>query len=120
MHCDNQPEGTDPVRRQDKDEDENSDEFDPTAEELDLIRKTTSIETEEVDALILSRCTIRWAKVAMVVGSLLDEFDAKYPHLPYIYMQVRMLELEHQQKLEVSGDVMQVRASEVRLANNPA
>ena len=98
-----------------EDHDEDPDEFDPTPEELALIRKATPTEAEGVDTLILSRCTNRWGKVAMVVGSLLDDFEANYPHLPYVYMQVRMLELEHQRRLEIAGDVMQVRASEIRL-----
>ena len=97
------------------DRDEDPDEFDPNPEEMSLIRQATSIEAEGVDALILAQCTPRWGKVAMVVGSLLDEFEAKYPHLPYVYMQVRMLELEHQGRLEIAGDVMQVRAAEIRL-----
>jgi hypothetical protein len=102
-----------------EDQNEESDEFDPTPEELSLIRQATPVVAEEVDALILSRCTNRWGKVAMIVGSLLDDFEAKYPYLPYVYMQVRMLELEHQGRLEIAGDVMQVRASEVRLPITP-
>ena len=104
----------------DKNGDENSDEFGPTEEELVLIRKATSNEAAEVDALILSHCSVRWTKVAMIIGSLLDEFDAKYPNLPYVYMQIRMLELEHRLQIEVRGDVMQARASEIRLPNNHA
>ena len=99
--------------------DEDPDEFDPTPEELNLIRQATSIEAEGVDALILGCCTHNWGKVAMVVGSLLDDFEAKYPHLPYVYMQVRMLEMEHQGLLEIAGDVLQVRAAEIRLSVAP-
>lgn len=56
----------------------------------------------------------------MIIGALLDEFDAKYPNLPYVYMQIRMLELEHRLQIQVSGDVMQARASEIRLPSNHA
>ena len=81
------------------------------------MQKATPADAAAVDALIMSHCTNRWGKVAMVVGASLDEYDAKFPHLPYIYMQVRMLELIDSGTLEAQGDVMSMRTSEVRLAS---
>jgi Protein of unknown function len=97
----------------DADEEENDD--DPTPEELVQIRRATPADAAAVDALILKSCTDRWCKVAMVVGTSLKEFDAKYPHLPYVYMPIRIIEMERSGALEVQGDPMAMRFSEVRL-----
>jgi hypothetical protein len=51
----------------------------------------------------------------MVVGSSLNEYDEKFPNMPYVFMPVRMLELERAGKLEIQGDVFSMRASEIRL-----
>lgn len=98
----------------DADEEENED--DPTPEELAQIRRANPTEAAAVDALILQSCTDHWRKVAMVVGTSLKEFDAKFPHLPYVYMPVRIIEMERGGVLEVKGDPMAMRFSEVRLA----
>lgn len=96
------------------DEEENDD--DPTPEELAQMRRATPTEAAEVDALILKSCTDQWRKVALIVGTSLNEFDAKFPHLPYVYLPVRIIEMEHSGALEVQGDPMAMRYSEVRLA----
>ena len=98
----------------DADDEENDD--DPTPEELVQMQRATAADAAAVDALILQSCTDRWRKVAMVVGTSLKEFDAKFPHLPYVYMPVRIIEMEHSGTLEVQGDPMAMRFSEVRLA----
>lgn len=90
----------------------------PTKEELDQIRQATSADAAAVDALILEKCSSQWSKVAMIVGSLLDEFEEKFPHLPYIYMPIRMLELEAHKRIELNGDVLAIRSAEVRLCGS--
>jgi hypothetical protein len=105
------PEHLEPL---DADDEENDD--DPTPEELAQMRRATPADAAAVDALILQSCTDRWRKVAMVVGTSLKEFDAKFPHLPYVYMPVRIIELEHSGVLKVQGDPMAMRFSEIRLA----
>lgn len=95
------------------DPDAESDE--PTAEEITEIRQATPEEASAVDELIISKCTSQWRKVAMVVGSSLSEFDNRFPNLPYVYMPVRMLELERMGKIDVQGNVFSMRASEIRL-----
>ena len=87
----------------------------PTKEELDQIRRATSADATAVDALILGNCSSQWSKVAMIIGSLLDAFEEKFPHLPYVYMPIRMLELEERGLIEIHGDVLAIRSAEVRL-----
>ncbi len=96
------------------DGEENDD--DPTPEESAQMRRATAADAAAVDALILQSCTDRWRKVAMVVGNSLEEFDAKFPHLPYVYMPVRIIAMEQSGALDVQGDAMAMRFSEVRLA----
>jgi len=97
----------------DTDDEENDD--DPTLEELAQMRRATLADAAAVDALILRNCTDHWRKVAMLVGTSLQEFDTKFPHLPYVYMPVRIAALKDDGVLEVDGDPMAMRFSEVRL-----
>ena len=89
-------------------------------EELAQVQGATPEEAAVVDSLILGACLQRWRKVALVVGALLSEFEAKFAHLPYAFMQFRILELVREGRLEAQGDVMQMRASEIRLRSSQA
>lgn len=91
----------------------------PSPEELAEVRKATPQDAAAVDALILGRCETAWRKVAWVVGSLLDAFEAACPALPYVYLQLRIAELVRQGRLQARGDVMAMRHSEVRLPQAP-
>lgn len=100
-------------------QDDDGDDFDdgePSAEEIASMRRATPAQAEGVDALILSKCGAAWQKVAAVVGASLNEYEAGFPGLPYVYLQVRMLALEEAGAIETQGDVMSMRASEVRLS----
>jgi hypothetical protein len=97
----------------DTDDEENDD--DPTPEELAQMRRATPADAAAVDALILQNCTDSWRKVAMVVGTALTEFDTRFPRLPYVYMPVRIAALAASGVLEVDGDPLAMRFSEVRL-----
>jgi hypothetical protein len=88
----------------------------PSAEEIAQMRAATAAEAAAVDKLILAACVHRWRKVAMIVGTTMNEFESRFPHLPYVYLQVRMQNLEDRGVIEVQGDVMAMRHSEVRLA----
>ncbi|MBW7831840.1 MAG: hypothetical protein H3C29_01355 [Simplicispira suum] len=113
-HCyQSMPEHLEPLDAADEENDD-----DPTPEELAQMQRATPADAAAVNALILKSCTDRWRKVAMVVGTSLKEFDAKFPHLPHVYMPVRIIEMEHSGALEVQGDPMAMRFSEVRLAGD--
>lgn len=101
--------------QQPMDETNESDDNEPNPAEIAQMRNASPSDASAVDALILGKCTTRWSKVAMIVGDCLDEFEAKFPQLPYVYMPIRMLELEDHGVLEIRGDVMAMRYSEIRL-----
>lgn len=105
------PDHLEPLEADDAEDDDN-----PTPEELAQMRRATAADAEAVDALILQSCTDRWRKVAMVVGISLKEFDAQFPHLPYVYLPARIIAMEQSGALEVQGNAMAMRFSEVRLA----
>ena len=94
-----------------------SDGEDPTTEEIAQMRAATADEAAAVDALILAHCSAQWWKVARVVGELMNEFDVRFAHLPFAYVQARMQALEDAGRLEIAGDVWVMRRSEVRLAD---
>jgi len=92
----------------------------PTAEEIARMRGATQAEAAAVDVMLLRQCSPRFQKVAMIVGKLLDDFDSRFPHLPFTYMQARLQELEDAGRIEIAGDVWLMRHSEVRLLNGPS
>lgn len=87
----------------------------PTAEELAQIGRASEADAAAVDRLLLKHCTTNWQKVAMVVARCRSDFDAQCPHLPYIYMPIRISLLAHRGLVEIEGTVMSMRTSEVRL-----
>jgi len=94
---------------------EEPEELVPTEEEIAQMRAATSAEAQAVDELILSQCTERFRKVAMVAAKVLREFDGRFPHLPMPYIIARIQELEEAGVLEVAGYVWYPRHSELRL-----
>ena len=98
----------------DQDDDEHDDNA-PTKEELAEMKQASPRDAEAVDALLLSHCTAPWQKVAAVIGASLDGFEAAAPHLPFVYLPIRLLALVERGLLQAQGDVMSVRTSEVRL-----
>ncbi len=91
----------------------------PSAEEIAQMRAATASEAEIVDALVMRECDLRWQKVARVVGSVSGAFDAALPHLPFAYIQARMLALEDAGLVEIAGDVWTMRHSEIRKLGAP-
>lgn len=87
----------------------------PSADEIAQMRAATPVEAAAVDKLIVRECAAHWRKVAMVVGKILNEFDADFSHLPFAYIQARMQELEDAGAVEIAGDVWAMRHSEIRL-----
>lgn len=89
----------------------------PTAEEVAQMQGASAAEAEAVDILLVGVCSQHWRKVAMVVGTLMDTYDAQFPHLPFAYMQVRILALVERGVLESQGNIMRMRHSEIRLSS---
>lgn len=90
--------------------------YEPSEEEIELMRAATDAHEDAVDRLVLRECGNRWEKVAKIVGDLIPEFEQSFPNLPFVYMLARMDELEDLGRLEISGNVWSMRYSEVRLS----
>jgi hypothetical protein len=95
--------------------DDDEDDLAPSPDELALIRRATPADAAGVDELILRRCTSRWQKAARVAGDALDEFTARFGHLPFVYVPMRLQALVERGELEAQGDVMDLRRAEVRV-----
>lgn len=99
-----------------EEDDEDGDELGPTQEEMTLMRQVSVDATAAIDDLLLGQCGERWIKVANLIGRSLDEFERLVTEQPYVLMQMRLLDLEQQGRVDISGNVMRIRESEVRLS----
>jgi hypothetical protein len=89
----------------------------PTAEEVAQMQAASVSEALTVDELILGVCSNNWRKVAMVIGTIMSSFDAQFPHLPFAYIQVRIIDLVKRGVIESQGNVMRMRHSEIRFVS---
>ncbi|WP_411882052.1 DUF3658 domain-containing protein [Polaromonas sp. YR568] len=94
--------------------------YEPTEEEVGLMRAAPKDVERAVDAMIVRTCTSRWQKVAKIVGNLIPELEQASTDMPIAYIQARMDELEDSGKVEIAGDVWAMRYSEIRLAQSEA
>lgn len=88
----------------------------PTDEEIAQMQASSPEERAGVEAMVLAECTPRWQKVAKIVGTLMNEFEQTYPHLPFAMLRATMEKLEELGKVEINGDPWAMRYSEIRLA----
>ncbi|OOG38416.1 DUF3658 domain-containing protein [Polaromonas sp. A23] len=94
--------------------------YEPTEEEVKLMRAAPKDVELAVDVMIVRACTSRWQKVAKIVGNLILELEQASKDMPIAYIQARMDELEDSGTVEIAGDVWAMRYSEIRLAQSEA
>ncbi len=73
------------------------------------------MDEEIVKELLLKHISVKWAKVAMVVGSVLIELLEEHPNEGGINIHGVLLELAEDNIVEIVGNAKDIRASEVRL-----
>lgn len=83
------------------------------------MRALTPGEVSQVDALLLSASSTRWQKVALVIARVMNDFEQRFPDLPFEFLSYRMQELGALGTLKIAGDPFRSRYSEIRL-NQPA
>ncbi len=91
-----------------------------SSEEQELVDQLSESEIEEIDAALLSYCTEKWRKVAMIVGSAMMDINESLYSLPDIYFAGRVRTLAQNGLLELQGDSSRMRFSEVRVAKEPS
>ena len=80
---------------------------------IDALPKAVVI---EIDRLLLAACTNRWQKVARVVGEMMLKRQApELRGIPDIYYAQRVRRFVAEGALELEGDYINMRYSEVRL-----
>lgn len=72
-------------------------------------------ELEAIDACLLSHCTGRFLKVARVILRTENGLRHRFPKLTHIFYTLRLRHLVDTGHLLASGDVSQMRFSEVKL-----
>ncbi len=87
----------------------------PSEQEIAQMRASSAEERAAVEAMVLRECALRWQKVAKIVGDLMNEFEAAYPHLPAAMLVATMDELEDLGKVEIAGNPWAMNYSEIRL-----
>ena len=89
--------------------------YEPTEDEIALMRGSSEEERAAVQAMILSACSCDYVKVARIVADILNKFAQTYPHLPIAFIQANMQKLEDIGKVQIVGDLWAMRFSEIRL-----
>ncbi|WP_377161188.1 DUF3658 domain-containing protein [Roseateles sp. UC29_93] len=84
-------------------------------EELASMRAPTPAEASQVDALLLAASSTRWQKVARVIATVMNDFERRFPDMPFEFLSYRVQELGGLGTLEVAGDPFRPRYSEIRL-----
>ena len=79
------------------------------------MRALTPVEVSQVDALLLGASSPRWQKVALVIARVMNDFEQKFPDVPFEFLSYRVQELEGLGTLEVAGDPFRPGFSETRL-----
>lgn len=67
-----------------------------------------------IDQVILASCESSWRKAAMVVALSMVTVGDQYGELPDKFFAQRMQALEKEGRLQVEGDLCELRTSEVR------
>lgn len=85
-----------------------------TADEQAIVARLTEAEINDIDETIVSSVSVRWKKVAMVVGVAMEQFLERYTDIPGVFYADRVRKLVGEGRLESQGDLAYMRFSEVR------
>ena len=77
----------------------------------------TSDDLAIIDGCLLRHTSTQWLKVARVVLDTWEEIGDRYPGLPDEFYPSRIQHLAESGKIEIAGDPVQMRFSEVRLSD---
>jgi hypothetical protein len=84
--------------------------------EQEALVQSLSVESiEKIDALLLSQATLRWRKVAMIVGLAMGASEDRAEGIPDLYYARRVKLLVERGELEAQGDLARMSYCEVRL-----
>lgn len=88
---------------------------DLTEEEKTLVAKLSQQDLNAIDEALLSYASEHWRKVAMIVGSTMDDLENRIKGIPDIYYSQRLQKLVESGRLNSQGNLQCMRFSEVRL-----
>lgn len=87
-----------------------------TPEQEAIIEKLSPEDLAKMDERLLSDCSDRWRKVAMVVGTtMMSDGPSRFENVPDVFYSQRVKVLVENGLLESQGNLDFMRYSEVRL-----
>lgn len=86
-----------------------------TPEQRGRIAQLSEAQRQAIDVALLSNVTTHWRKVARVVGTTMEHLEDRVIDIPDIYYAERVANLAERGLIEMLGDPMFMRYSEVRL-----
>ena len=87
-----------------------------TAEELLAISKLNESDLSAIHETILSNCSERWLKIALVVAKTERDLSLRFPGLSFVFYSQCVNKLVSDGLLELQGDPSFIRFSEIRKA----
>jgi len=78
------------------------------------------INSQLIDDLLLSHMTLRWQKVAMVIGTIMLDHKQDLLAVDHGFLTERIKLLVDTGRCEAQGNLNQIRFSEIRLPHSPA
>jgi hypothetical protein len=86
-----------------------------SAEEQSVAVQLNETDRKMIEATIMANCSERWRKVAWVVVRTVDALKTRYPGLTYVFYTECLCRLVDEERLDLDGDLLYIRHSEVRL-----
>ncbi len=86
-----------------------------SAEQMALIAELSEAQLTAIDALLMSRATTHWRKVAMLVGFAMTKNPDRKLGIPDLFYAQRVRKLVADGHLESDGNLVYMCYSEVRL-----
>ena len=88
-----------------------------TLEQADRASRLSAEQLRAIDLALLARASTRWRKVALIVGSAMEDDACTGLDLPDVFFSSRVRALVTSGALESFGNLDYMRFSEVRLTN---
>jgi hypothetical protein len=90
------------------------------AEERAAVAALTATDVSAIDSAILAQVRTHWQKTALVVVKAMYAYPDKYEDIPDVFYGQRVIALTEGGAIEASGDLLQMRLSEIRLSSRSA
>ena len=88
-------------------------------EERDAIERLTEQDIAQIDQAILASLDRRWKKVGFITAGVMIAAPDEHEEIPEMFYALRIRALADASRIEVNGDPLVLKTSEIRLASGP-